>query len=637
MNKIINLVDVKVNDNDGRPLLRNVNLEFNEGENTCIYSKSDNEFLACQKLVDVLSGASRCASGDITFSKFNDSNRKYIFGHRNFANIFSKDVKPIEVIYALFKKESIIESNQNEILEIANFLGIDSVFETSMLKLTNKDKQLFNLLFLLTIKPRILFLDNLSLVGLGSTNKQIAILNFFHEYLNKYNITLIMSSNDPLVRKELCQRFIEIDQQKIANDNSIKIQKSIDINTIDNKTKAFDLDSELSLSLSSSSWNDNNPSSSFYNRTAKQDDFQNIKKTTRNKFDTASISTEFDKVFDRNNRQYQSQRLSNFPETELRTKTQELKLQSDDLIQEIKLHQSNQQKHMSSHSYANPSLVKSTIKYDDDDEIIQDLIDTYIIRKQLEKQIKSPDFIKLSVDLQNKVFENYERAQRLIKENDPTGIYDPNRTSNLDFKSQSNDTSANNGFTRMILSEELGLEDNQDQRIKNIYKTKTSEINVDDIESKQDATLNSILNDVSTDELFETEEEEFDFNKKPSNPTMDYRYHDNAPKKSLWNRKFRNHSNDQQDRKNNEFMNSHEPTRNTTEKLRKEISNNLQNRKTAKFASENYEPSYSKPKVSAPLKTRAIKTRSKKNKIEQLYEEGLADKELAKDLKESQD
>lgn len=629
-NIIIDLKNATISDEyHERVLLKNVNISFEEGQNVCIFSSSDNEFETCQRFVSVLSGNAKIDSGDISYAKFDDQSRKYIFGYNNFANIITKKVKPIEIIEALFAKEKIIDSNQNEIVEIIRFLNLDIYMNDLICDLTQNQKNQFNIIFLLIIKPRVLFVEDLPLYG--PTNSQIAILKFIKEYLKKHNITLILSSNDALIRKELCQRYVEINNTKIISDRVSIIQESTNENQIDNKTKAFDLETELDFSLNSSSKWKSPSNAGFINGSNSHANANNLNPTSKPKiaYDTDSLYRDFDKALNASPQQIYNEKLNQKFSQKLdiiRSKTRELKFESEDLIEEIKLknptRQFNQQKIVSPARYNHQNSV--------DDDIIQDIIDTYIIKKQLEQQIKSPDFIKLSVDLQHKVFDNYERADRLIRENDPTGKYDPNRISNLNVSTTNNYRGQNNGFTRMILSEELGIgveKNYNDEHIKNIYKSKTSEFEIDG-GSIGRFPSNELIDDYKSQDRrerdnFETKSSKFkNFfknNTKPSKYYQQDKYYDD----------YDDHRHQSRGSKKQD---SYEPTRNVTERLTKEI--NSRHNYTAKYSNDNFEPSYSKPKPNKPIKTKAIKTRVKKNKIEQLYEEALADQELANDLKE---
>ncbi len=616
MNKIISLSNVLISDDfHEKTLLKNVNISFNEGQNVCFYSSTNNEFYTCQKFISVLAGASKIESGNIVYSKFDNNDRKYIFGFNNFSNILTKNVKAIDVIEALLNKEKISKSNENEIFEVIRFLNLDLYMQDNLCDLSDSQKTLFNLIFLFIIKPRILFIDNLPLFG--PPNSQIAILKFIKEYLKKYHITLFISTNDFDVRKELCQRYVEINNGMIVNDREIYIKETTNNNEIDNKTKVFDLDTELDFSLNSSIAT--KPQFRENNNTYPEQRKPHIEPINnpyiKNNIDisgtdTDSLSRDFDDTLSKRHHTSDLNRSLNVAfnknHDSIKNRTMELKFDSEDLIEEIKLKSNNKQIPQPQQKFVSNIYKNKEIQANIDNEIVQDLVDTYLIKKQLEHQIKSPDFIKLSVDLQHKVFDNYERADKLIRENDPTGKYDPNRTSNLKVsttKKQQTQSSQNYGFTKMILSEDLGLDNENnspDKRIENIYKSKTSEFDLE--------------------ENFNYDTHNAKFNHYFKNNTKPSRYYEED--------KYRHPMRDKHVSEEN-----FEPTRNITEKISYHANSSVNFSNGERLSNSNYKDSYSEPKQKV-IKTKAIKTRVKKNKIEQLYEEALADQELAHDLKE---
>lgn len=107
------------------------------------------------------------------------------------------------------------------------------------------------------------------------------------------------------------------------------------------------------------------------------------------------------------------------------------------LVDQIKFHQANHQ--------------KTAVL----DAFMGDVGELYQIKKEIELQIKGADFANLSVELQSKVFDNYENTNRLLRENDPKEIYNPDKVTANQTKPLAQVLKNKTiGVTKMIMEEE---------------------------------------------------------------------------------------------------------------------------------------------------------------------------------------
>ena len=178
----------------------------------------------------------------------------------------------------------------------------------------------------------------------------------------------------------------------------------------------------------------------------------------------------------------------------------------------------------------------------------------------------------------------------------------------------------------MLEELEVEKQENQlrDNRLKDIYKSKTSEFEIEEDyiskpttnlsykkAEKIDKTLKSVINEVTTDELYDTD------SYTPTPPPI-------KPKTKRVTNNFKDiFINNRTKKVKQEYDNSYsssnnfEPSSLTPEATRKA---NFDIKKTKKtFNNEN--------KYAENIKTQKIKQRSKKNFIEMLYEEGIDDLE----------
>ncbi len=638
MKKIIELKEIKILDNKQIPILKNVNLDFFEKQNTCISSKENTDFDICKKFIAVLAGQQEPNSGSISYARFNEI-RNYIFGYNNFNNILNNPiVKPKDVIEALFKKEEILEENKKQINTFIKLLSLEDVLSQPMSKITSSNRDLLNILFLLIIKPRVLFLRDFSLKT-GEEGLEIAFIKSLSIYLKKYNITLIIATNNKnIINSELCDRHILIDDQKIVADKIISHHSSIDEFNVDNKTKFFNLEDELDLSLKKTQLPKHSKTINL------SDEDEEFKKNIASFIDTRPINNKtnlktLSNIDDNDsfvNKKVEAINLSKYKTTRntsnLHHKTQTLKEKSENLISDVKLKtQSYNQDFQKNTPYKQNIHKEKPTPKNYNDQKIQDIVDTYFLQKDLEKQIKSPEFINLSVDLQNKVFEHYDQASRLIDENDPDHRYDPYRTSKLKTDSLYPGNADDGYLTKMILLEELEIEKQKNQlrdnHLKDIYKSKTSEFEIEEDyiskptvnlsyknANKIDKTLKSVINEVTTDELYDTDS----YTPPPSPPPI--RAKTKRATNSFKEVFTKNRTNSIRHEYDNDYVsssNNFEPSSSTPKTTRISNPDIMKNKK----------PDYENKHYQQNIKTQKIKQRSKKNIIEMLYEEGIDDLE----------
>ncbi len=226
---------------------------------------------------------------------------------------------------------------------------------------------------------------------------------------------------------------------------------------------------------------------------------------------------------------------------EIQNKTRKLNEDSKDILQDINMSFGNNQEQPRT----------KTLKLEDEDDnddkttlltnnFLADLKETYVIRRQLSEKIKSSEFNLLTPDLQLKVYENFECADKLIQETDPNGDYDPYRIKTREVSSSTSSTiptmpiNKKSTVTQKLI-EEVTFDD-EDETDENDDAT-TDSLSTSSFETEEmtndNNTLNQVIDEVTLNDAFE---EDFEEDVPKAN---EYKYLDNEKKsKGHWKEKF---------------------------------------------------------------------------------------------------
>lgn len=667
MKKIIELINVDFSKDD-KKILWKINLSFYEKQNTAFYSEE--ELNSCKFLIEIISKKVRPQNGIVEFSKVLVENRLNI-GFNNFDSLFFRDFFVIDIIKTAIEEQKKKEGNFNkeELDEIIKFLNIDKIYDKNVLKLDIRERNVLNIFLLLIVKPKILLLKNLTIVG--SIPFQTVALQYIKTYLTKHNITLLISTNDNLIIENLCERKIKIENSEVYLDNLSTLYNENKNTNNNDKTKKTNLTQDLFNIINNKKIEIDN----FDNTGSNKSDIEiSITDSLNNKtyedykvqynFDekvvdkTKKISDELEEILESNNNSKKETLsdtgiINNYSTIELKKAIEE---EVDKFTKELTTKQIQNKEEIE-------TLKKqiNEIPKNNENLIIKEspnIVDTYYLRKKLMEQINSPDFIKLSIDLQRKVYENYDRSNQLILSNDPRGLKDPFEKAEDDFTriltnayegDEILSESITNKFdepsiTRMILEEDI---DND------ILDTKAFTKQYD---MPKHNTSNLVFDEIKT-KICDTTE----ITKPVNNKTIqqEVEYLSNPVKKSRWSIFNKNK------KELNDFdfdLNSRNKTlelinENFTQELKSEevfskvkkttqfgepVSTINDAKKTTNRDTKIYKK-YNiteisdinkniKSEIKEPLKTQAIKIREKKNSIEEMYEKAQAAK-IERELK----
>ncbi len=229
-----------------------------------------------------------------------------------------------------------------------------------------------------------------------------------------------------------------------------------------------------------------------------------------------------------------------YVDEEIHNRTRKLNEDSKDILQDINMSFGNTQEQPKT----------KTLRLDDEDSsskstlltnnFLADLKETYVIRRQLSEKIKSPDFNQLTPDLQLKVYENFECADKLIQETDPNGDYDPYRIKTREVSSTTNSTiptmpiNKRNTVTQKLIEETVfeDEDDDEDDSDDTTDSLSTSKFETEEMSGDND-TLNQVIDDIALNDAFEE-------NFEDDVPKADeYKYLDNEKKtKGHWRDRF---------------------------------------------------------------------------------------------------
>ena len=675
---------------DTKLYLSNINLLVNYDENLVIVAKDSDDIKSCQYLTRLIASNLKPTTGTLDYAKTNDN--RIVIGFNNFENIIKKNIKVSDFIKTLIKTQKLSQQNLSEIEELKEILKIHDYYNKTTGSLNHQQLFTLNLLSLLIVKPHMIFIDHLNLPG--SSKIHAAILSYLKEYCKSYKIRMVISSNEKFVQDIIADRKLVVSKSKIITDNLIKRDSQLKSIEVDNKTKAFDLEEDIQAVLNNKAptkkvgiETSDLPDKKIMDQLTKalDDTFEPIKEEypSKTSYTNDLLTTKYEDELNTNEFQYTNSPLNEkftgsleFEKEEIKQKTRRFNDDSKDVLEDIKISQPNKI-HSSTKPFNSSSNIDNNLLTND---FLADLKETYTIRRELGQQIKSPDFTRLNPDLQLKVFDNYERADSLIKETDPDGLYDPYKQETVEINRKDYlHEPRNNTVTKMLIEETIHTSNIDDE----IEYTSTSRYETEEI---KDNTLNNVIDNVATSAYFDNEDDFVTYKyktsqTKDSKPTGDFLYHDNEkknkPKKSSWRDRFvkkdvdkalseeiygkqrttktTNSFSDELDDFTKDLKNA-EPTSKTTSILNNNTSKYYNtsdsqelfedDSKTSSFRNETKinRPTRNFTKTSPinketsefrkPPKTIAIKQRSKKNLIERLYDEALEDNEIIEGFKD---
>ena len=584
MKQLIKLTNIN-QDYKGEKILTNINLTFNQMQNTVIYA-DDNQINSCHLLLDILTKTAVPQRGEVEF--FDDKSNKFFIGYNLFDEILDKDIIVVNVLKALTTNYNLPKNESDELLKL---LTIDGFVNKSTLELSAQERHLLNAYLLLLIRPQIIVLKSLSIPG--SEFMQKAALEYIKNYLTKFKMTLIISTNDKVTIDTLCERGINLSNAVVESDVLIVQQSQVLSNQVNNKPRPYNFAENLLDTI------------------YKLEDKKEIDESRKQE------------------KQFVEKLLTKSLQNAEPVPTKALDDELESIISE-KRSMNNMDIQNNSNIQAN---ITKTVKVmiNDSNIDIDQIIECYHQRKQLQDEIESSDFVNLTVDLQSKVYENYNRTNAMINKYDPTNKYDPYYKPNLDasLNQERMDKAVHAkkaGITKMIFDENLDIDtlDINDNVAPNINKTKQinmdNMMNYDTVKTKSyntDELTKKIVSASDIEYMPEETKKKFWFKKKPvESDSMKY---------------VSNAGNPYEDNLTNEFLAKSKkqgPARVVkTEKF--EPTKKLLNIEPTDFNDvsmpelENLSPAEKKKKL-IELK---IKKRSKLNALEELYYEALEEKE----------
>ncbi|MGL4948189.1 MAG: hypothetical protein ACRC42_02265, partial [Mycoplasma sp.] len=244
MNKIIELKNVchKLNE---VIYIKNINLSLYNNQNVVIKSfENDNVTL----FIDLIAGNVKINSGELLYGEFQDN--RYFLGYQNFDGILNRELVIGEIIKTLIKSQTSLNINQVEVDELIKILSLEHYLNDLTSKVSQDVIKALNLLLLLIIRPRIILLNKLELIG--SSKFQISALEYIKNYCKSYEISMLVYSNEELIANNFADRLIEIENGCIIKDTSIKMIETYCNNHVDNNTVKFNLEEDIIEAVNSS-------------------------------------------------------------------------------------------------------------------------------------------------------------------------------------------------------------------------------------------------------------------------------------------------------------------------------------------------------------------------------------------------
>lgn len=476
MNKIITLSNVgyKIDDYN---FIKNLNLDFHSCENVLI---SSNDSMISNLMIDLITGFTKPQIGNVTTKPFDE--KRYFIGYKNFESALKYGALVQDIINTLVYSQRNLVNDENEVNELISLFSLENILNKSTSDLTEDQLFLLNLIMLLIVKPRIIILKKLPL--LGSTNFQLSALKYIYNYTKKYSISLIVTIDNEAIMENLIDRKLKIENGKVVSDVWKSTVANYENNMVNNKTMKFDLDdvfNDFDESFNESNDNETNDHFSDYNKTSTTNTFTNKTKQIEidiplNNSKTKTVKIDFDEhlgnydsslvddIQDHNIQATNSFKKTNtfIPQDSNSIKFNISALENDEEINELgnSITMGETQSEMITKKLTNITKEFELILTDDTNDFSDEHIDskieiveekiseTFDLKQVLDAQVKDPEFLNLSINLQSQILDNLERVNEILEN---------------DFKNITTKLNDNNSITRMIINENYttnGIDDN---------------------------------------------------------------------------------------------------------------------------------------------------------------------------------
>lgn len=482
MNKIITLLNVgyKIDDNN---FIKNLNLDFYSGENVLISGKDS---VISNLMIDLITGFIKPQIGNVSTQSFNE--KRYFIGYNNFESVLKHGAQVQDIINTLVSSQRYLVNDDNEVNELIGLFSLDNILKKSTNDLNDDQLFLLNLTMLLIVKPRIIILKKLPL--LGSANFQLSTLKYIYNYTKKYDISLIITTNSDAISENLIDRQLKIENGKIISDVSKSLIANYESHEVDNKTKEFNLENVLINALNNSftekdldDAKSNNNFSEYNTIPINKTAINNLNNTNQtkqieidiplNNSKTKTVKIEFDEHLDNYQPTLDFKPLTDEPKTNedifdynktinsdefnntnsIKTKNiktnnlkrntnvflpnenNSMKFNTSALENDYEHDQSNNTammneaqcemvtkkltditkefKEILTDDNTNPTLENANTSQV---EIVEAKIaETFYLKKELDAQVKDPEFLNLSINLQSQILDNLERANEILE------------------------------------------------------------------------------------------------------------------------------------------------------------------------------------------------------------------------------
>ncbi|WP_425380503.1 ATP-binding cassette domain-containing protein [Spiroplasma endosymbiont of Stenodema calcarata] len=189
-------------------IIEKLNLEINRGEKIAILGANGS---GKTTLVELISGITNPSLGHIKIHT-NVPKIKQI-GLQFQEGYWPKGLTPKAIInYYINKKEH----DNAELNELLSVFGIKTFINKELNNLSGGQRQRFNAMLSVINTPEIIILDEL--ITSLDLNMQIQLIQFFQNYLNHHQATLLMVSHIPEEVEKLCERVIVLENGHIIYD-----------------------------------------------------------------------------------------------------------------------------------------------------------------------------------------------------------------------------------------------------------------------------------------------------------------------------------------------------------------------------------------------------------------------------------
>lgn len=481
MNKIITLLNVgyKIDDNN---FIKNLNLDFYSGENVLISGKDS---VISNLMIDLITGFIKPQIGNVSTQSFNE--KRYFIGYNNFESVLKHGAQVQDIINTLVSSQRYLVNDDNEVNELIGLFSLENILKKSTNDLTQDQLFLLNLTMLLIVKPRIIILKKLPL--LGSANFQLSTLKYIYNYTKKYDISLIVTIENKEITENLIDRQLKIENGKIISDVSKSLIANYESHVVDNKTKEFNLENVLINALNNSfveKESDNtksNTNSNHYNtvpvNVTTANNLNNANQTKQIEIDiplhnakTKTVKIEFDEHLDNHQPTVDVKPVVEEPKTNEDVfnynktinsndfantnsiKTKDIKTSSfkrntsvflPNENNSIKFNTSALENDFEHDQLKNTAMMDETkcemvtkkltditkefkeILTDDNHSVLENadtaqveaveakIAETFYLKKELDAQVKDPEFLNLSINLQSQILDNLERANEILE------------------------------------------------------------------------------------------------------------------------------------------------------------------------------------------------------------------------------